>query len=166
MICKHCGFENDNYSEFCVNCGASLADSAYANEDTQVFNDGNGYYGEGGYDELPVVEKKPVDVLGIVGLVLGAVSLVFGCCCYFVPFVSYITSFVAPFLALAGIIVSSIGLSKAKKAGNKSVLAIIGLILSIIMMLVNIVLVVLVVVGLVGGLGAGLLGGMSEMMYY
>lgn len=114
MICKHCGYENDSYSEFCVNCGASLTEEVYANGDTQAY-DNNGYYAEnGGYYEEPAVEPKKTDGMGIASMVLGIVSLV---CCN--P---------SGLFAIVGLVLGIISSKNAKKNGEKSPFALAGII--------------------------------------
>jgi hypothetical protein len=62
--------------------------------------------------------------MGIAGLVFG----ILGAICAFIPFVNM----VGWFFALLGIVLSAIGMSKAKKANQSAGAAIAGLVLSII----------------------------------
>lgn len=114
MVCKYCGFENESYSEFCVNCGASLEAEEIQNEETQAYEE-NGYYGDnGGYYEESAVQPKKTDGMGIASMVLGIVSLV---CCN--P---------GGLFAIVGLILGIISTKKAKASGEKSPFALAGII--------------------------------------
>ena len=64
---------------------------------------------------------KAANVLSIIGFVAGVLAVVLGCCTPDLQFV----------FAIVGLILSAIGMKKAKNAGFTSVFGIIGLILSI-----------------------------------
>lgn len=71
---------------------------------------------------------NPGKTLGIVGLVLGVVG--------------FVVMFLAP---IAGLIVSIIGLSKSKKAGQKNGLAIAGIIVSSVALIANIIVTIVLI---------------------
>jgi hypothetical protein len=69
------------------------------------------------------------------------------------------------FVSPAGIIVSAIGLSRSRKAGNKNGLALAGLILSIVFFVVTVLVIVIIVAATVSLVGqcADLGGGVQEI---
>lgn len=67
------------------------------------------------YQQPPVVPGKG---MGIAGMVLGIIALVFGCC----------TEYVSIPCAVIGLILSIVAMSKAKKAGMKNGCAVAGLV--------------------------------------
>lgn len=183
MYCNNCGYNNADGNIICVNCGANLGTNAdyqnsgyneqanYGQQPVYGYENNyeNGYENsyENGYDNT-VLEKKPVDVLGIVSIILGAVGIVLsvGSCCCIIPFVPWIMIILALFLGVAGIVLGAISMKKAKKQGEKSVLGLVGLILSIVAMLTFIFSLVLVILMAVGVVGTGLAGGiLSELEY-
>jgi hypothetical protein len=69
--------------------------------------------------------------MGIAGLVLGILAAIGG----WIPVFSYI----AWLLAIAGIVLSALGLSKAKKANSSTGVCIAGLVLSIIGLVISLI---------------------------
>ncbi|MBQ7416075.1 MAG: hypothetical protein IJW14_03435 [Oscillospiraceae bacterium] len=91
-------------------------------------------YQQNGYQQPPYQQAAPVPGkgLGIAGMILGIISLVF-CCC---------TEYISIPCAVVGLILSIIGLSSAKKAGMKNGCAVAGIVCSAIsLVLVTIALV-------------------------
>jgi hypothetical protein len=90
--------------------------------------------------------------MGIAGLVLGILAAIGG----WIPGISY----VAWLLAIIGIVMSAIGMSKAKKANQSAGVSIAGLVLSIIGLVIGFLglLCTVLCVGAAAATGAGLLG--------
>ena len=88
--------------------------------------------------------------MGIAGLVLGILSAIGG----WIPPLSYI----AWLIAITGIVLSALGMKKAKAAGQPTGAAVAGLVLSIIGLVISLIglLCVVICVGAAAGLGAGL----------
>jgi hypothetical protein len=91
---------------------------------TNDVNNPNPYSTQGG---APAA-VNPGKTLGIVGLILGVVG--------------FVVMFLGP---IAGLIVSIIGLSKSKKAGQKNGLALAGIIVSSVALIANIITVIVIV---------------------
>jgi len=89
--------------------------------------------------------------MGIAGLVLGILAAIGG----WIPPLSYF----AWFIAILGIVLSAIGMSKAKKENQPTGAAVAGLVLSIIGLVISVIglLCVVVCVGAAAGLGGLLL---------
>lgn len=128
MICGNCGYENDGYSEFCVNCGAPVANynGNYNGDYNGNYNGNyNGGYNDGYYD-APAVQPKPApDGMGIASMVLGIVSLI-------------LTGDFA-ILAVVGLILGVISYKKTKTDKGSSGFAIAGIITSVINLVIVIV---------------------------
>ena len=107
MICRNCGTDCPEGAMNCVTCGAPL----YVEQQQ--------YYAQQPMQQPTGVPGKG---LGVAGMVLGIISLVFIC---FVPYVALIC-------AIVGLILSIVGMAKAKGAGMKNGMAVAGLVCSII----------------------------------
>jgi hypothetical protein len=88
--------------------------------------------------------------MGIAGLVLGILAAIGG----WIPGLSYVSWL----LAIIGIVLSAIGMSKAKKANQPTGVSVAGLVLSIIGLVISLIglLCTVICVGAAAGLGAGL----------
>jgi hypothetical protein len=84
--------------------------------------------------------------MGVAGLILGILAAIGG----WIPGVNMI----AWLLAIIGIVLSAVGMSKAKKAGNPAGVAVAGLVLSIIGLVISISGLLCLVC--IGGVAAGL----------
>ncbi len=130
MMCQNCGSEIPEGACACVNCGTVVQETVVT----------------------PANEKPaaaPGQIMGIVSLVLGILSILSGCCCSFIiGFFSLIA--VIPF-AIAGVITGVIALKQAKEANTKNVMAIVGIVCSALGILSGLVYVIL----FVGILGLG-----------
>ena len=109
MFCPNCGAQNADNVAFCASCGANMT-AQQAPVQQPVY-------------QQPVYQQQPASVpgkgLGIAGMVLGIISLVLFC-------VTYIS---IP-CAIVGIILSGVGLKKAKDVGMKNGMAVAGLVCS------------------------------------
>lgn len=114
MICKICGTKNNETAAFCENCGNPLHRPDPVPQPQPVI-------AEPVAAPVPAGEL-PAKGLGIAGLVLGIVSIVF-CCCI---------GFLSAAFAITGLIFSIIAMKRAKAVGMKNNTALAGLILSII----------------------------------
>ena len=73
--------------------------------------------------------------MGIASIILGVLSMIFavaGFLLSWVPALGALLSFGAPVLALIGIVLGGVGLSRAKNSGDGSTLATLGLTLNVI----------------------------------
>jgi hypothetical protein len=88
--------------------------------------------------------------MGVAGLVLGILAAIGG----WIPGISYVSWL----LAIIGIVLSAIGMSKAKKANQPTGICVAGLVLSIIGLVISFIglLCTVICVGAAAGLGAGL----------
>ena len=93
---------------------------------------GQQYYAQPVYGARP---EAPGNGLCIAGMVCGILSLLFLC-----------SSFLSLVPAILGIVLSAVGLSKAKKAGVKNGMAIAGLVTSSLALVIDIALIVLLLV--------------------
>lgn len=151
MICPICGSSNDDNLQFCGKCGANMTYNAqgyYAQYEgfeqatstapdeapSHTPNYQQSYYQQPDYQQpngyYPQPTKKdPGKVLGIVGFALAMGSLVLSDGMIF---------------AIAGIIVSAIGLNKSKKEGFNNGFAKAGLITSIVVTCVSVLIIGLI----------------------
>lgn len=113
----------------------------------------------------PAAPAAPSKALGIVSLILGALSLVSQFCCSCIPMVGGCLSSLAPIFAIVGIVLACIQMSKAKKAGIKDVMAIIGLILSIVGLVASIIASIILICTYGLSFFTGILGGMADSGY-
>ena len=163
MICQKCGLEIPEESRNCPYCGAPVAEPPqnsqlqyqplqyeqpqhqqaqyqqpqnqqvqYGQPQNQQPPYGQQYYAQPVYGARP---EAPGNGLCIAGMVCGILSLLFLC--------SSILSLVP---AILGIVLSAVGLSKAKKAGVKNGMAIAGLVTSSLALVIDIALSVLLLV--------------------
>jgi hypothetical protein len=115
--CPQCGAAVDQGSATCKYCGEALpqqqaAPPQYVQQPQEP------------YDQQTVIIKQHSNPMGIAGLVLGILAAVGG----WIPGINYITWL----LGIIGIILSAIGMSKAKKANQSAGICVAGLVLSII----------------------------------
>lgn len=133
MFCSKCGVQNEEGLNFCANCGAPLNAAPAAPVAPQ-----QPVYQQPAYQPAPVVPGKG---MGIAGMVLGIIGLVFMCVFYIgIP------------CAIVGVILSGLASSKAKKAGLKNGMATAGIVCSCIALGFNI----LWIVGLGAAIGIGM----------
>jgi hypothetical protein len=88
--------------------------------------------------------------MGVAGLVLGILAAIGG----WIPGISYVSWL----LAIVGIVLSAVGMSKAKKTSQPAGICVAGLVLSIIGLVVSVIglLCTVICVGAAAGLGASL----------
>ncbi len=133
MFCNNCGAECSPQSTFCTNCGAALA-AAAPQPTPQTYTPPTAPYATGAYPyNAPV--SVPGKGFGIAGMVLGIISLVFFCLWY-----------IALPCAVVGIILSAVGLNKAKAAGAKNSMAVAGIVCSAIAIGIAIIFLIIVMV--------------------
>lgn len=111
----------------------------------------------------PAAPAAPSKALGIVSLIFGALSLVSQLCCACIS--GGCLSSLAPIFAIVGIILACIQMSKAKKAGTKDVMAIIGLILSIVGLIAYAIYLVFMIATYGLSFLTGILGGIVDSGY-
>ena len=167
IYCKQCNSEVPT-GDVCPNCGTIV--------DYQVLDK----------EGKEVKPKNPGNVLGIVSLILGCLSLVFplGCCmcaCFstlfstIIPVTGMLASIIqivligiSLVLGIIGLILAIIGKKKSKAVNMKNTMATVGLITSIFGIAFAVVGIVLVIIGFIAGIGLGVLGialaGFSSMM--
>lgn len=167
IYCKNCNSEVPT-GDVCPNCGTIV--------DYQVLDS----------DGKEVKPKNPGNVLGIVSLILGCLSLVFplGCCMcscisslfsLMIPVTGMFASIVQIVLVglslvfgVVGLILAIIGKKKSKAVGMKNTMATVGLITSIFGIAFAVIGIALIIIGFIAGLGLGLfsivLAAFSSMM--
>lgn len=145
MICKNCGATNADTDAFCVSCGAALEEAAAQVVTEEVA-------AEVVSEETVENGKNPGKTLGIVSLVLGIASLLIGSVCSCTC--ACLGGSLPLLMAIGGIVTGAIGLSKAKKAGEKNPLALVGMILSIVAI---VIIIIFIIVNAVIGGASGLL---------
>ena len=162
MFCPNCGTQNADNAAFCAGCGAKLSVEQPVYEPQQpavepqqpVSEPQQPVYQQPVYQQpayqqpayqQPVyqqpfqqpVYQQPVTVpgkgLGIAGMVLGIIALLFTCC----------SEYISIPCAVIGLILSIVGLSKAKKAGMKNGCALAGIICTCIALVITTLLLVL-----------------------
>lgn len=155
MICKSCGAENAEGAAFCATCGTSLEEKNEAVAVQQPETEAPATEtpaAEAPAAEVPVSEApaKPSKVMGIVSTVLGALSLLGNASC--TCMCGCLGGFPAIVMGIVGLVLSIMAMVKAKNAGTKDTLAIVGLVLSILSLLLC--LLVCIVNAVIGGAGA------------
>ncbi len=169
MKCPTCGKELAPGAKFCTGCGNALPAPTYAAPAAPVapgapvapmgapvgappvaptgmppYSAAPAGYPPGYAPVKPVIPGKG---LGIAGMVLGIISVVFVCFSYLVfPII----------IAIVGCVLSGVGLKKAKDAGMKNGMATAGLVCSCISLGLNII-------GLIAGLALG--GSLLEAIF-
>lgn len=161
MFCPNCGTQNADNAAFCAGCGAKLSVEQPVYEPQQpavepqqpVSAPQQPVYQQPVYQQpayqQPVyqqayqqpfqqpVYQQPVTVpgkgLGIAGMVLGIIALLFTCC----------SEYISIPCAVIGLILSIVSLSKAKKAGMKNGCALAGIICTCISLVITTLLLVL-----------------------
>ena len=127
MFCPNCGTQNAEGTAFCAGCGANL-NAKQAPVQQPV-------YQQPVYQQ-PVYQQpaaNPGKGLGITGMVLGIVALVFFCSWYIsIP------------CAIIGAALSGVSMKKAQDAGAKNGLAVAGLVCSVIALAVCVFYLILV----------------------
>lgn len=159
MFCAKCGVQNDDNLNFCANCGAPLKEAAPVVTETPA-EPGQPVYQAPVAPQQPVYQAPPVPVspvypapaapivpgkgLGITGMVLGIISLVFFCVFYIgLP------------CAIIGLVLSIVSASKAKSVGQKNGMATAGIICSAISIGLGLIVILLGVIGIIGSVGMG-----------
>ncbi len=160
MICKSCGAENAEGSAFCATCGTSLEEKNEAVAVQQPETEApaaEAPAAEAPAAEVPAAEvpvseapAKPSKVMGIVSTVLGALSLLGNASC--TCMCGCLGGFPAIVMGIVGLVLSIMAMVKAKNAGTKDTLAIVGLVLSILSLLLC--LLVCIVNAVIGGASA------------
>lgn len=103
-------------------------------------------------------DKDPGQVIGIVALILGIITVLAQCCSSFL-----IPGALALPFAIAAIVCGAIGMKKSKAAGKTNVMAIIGLVLGILNLIGAVVALLSIII--FGGAAIGL-SFLEGMMYY
>lgn len=114
MFCPICGKDCKENEAFCENCGNPLHRVPPVQPpqyQPEVVPTAPQFQGE-----------VPGKTMGIVGMVLGIVSILFGCCIFYLAIPC----------GIAGIILSAIAMKKAKEVRGKNNFALAGLICSIV----------------------------------
>lgn len=101
------------------------------------------------------------DVLGWVGVILGAVSWL-ACCCSIIPFVGLIIQLVALLMAVGAIVCGALSYRNATRTGGSAVLGILGMVFGGVRIALVIAAVVIVLVMLGLGMGAGILEALAQ----
>ena len=132
MVCKICGTNNGETAAFCENCGNPLHRPDPVPQPQPIIAE-------------PIVApvptgELPAKGLGIAGMILGIVSILFGCCTPVFPFLC----------AAVGLILSCIAMGKAKSVSRKNHFGTAGLILGIIGTIVSLTGLILSIFGLKG----------------
>lgn len=146
MFCNQCGVPNPDNANNCVNCGAPLNNQQNAQPNFQQPNYQQPNFQQPNFQQPnfqqpmygmpPVPPTIPGKGLGIAGMVLGIISLVFFC--YW---------FLAIPAAIIGVALSGVGYSKAKAVGMKNSMAVAGITCSSIALGVAIIFMILALVG-------------------
>ena len=141
MFCPNCGTQNADNVAFCAGCGTKLgADQPVQQPVSEVpVYEAPAQPQQPAYQQpvyqTPAQPQQPVyqqpyqpayqqpsvvpgKGMGIAGMVLGIIALVFGCC----------TEFISIPCAVIGLILSAVAMSKAKKAGMKNGCAVAGIV--------------------------------------
>lgn len=127
MFCPNCGTQNADGTAFCAGCGANL-NAQQAPTQQPVYQ--QPVYQQPIYRQPASVPGKG---LGVTGMVLGIVALVFFCSWYIsVP------------CAIIGAALSGVSMKKAQEAGMKNGLAVAGLVCSVVALAVCVIYLILV----------------------
>lgn len=135
--CPNCNYKNNDSDFSCMACGSQLPQQEHNNDyQNQNINQNenqyqNDYEGNG--------TKKNSNVLGIVSVSTGGVSLLILCCCW---------QSLTPILAIAAIVTGIIGLKSNSilNKGNK-IMSTIGIITGAISIIFTIIIIVMYVTG-------------------
>ncbi len=138
MVCNNCGNQNVDNANNCAFCGAPLnAQQAAPQAAPQQPPMGQPMYQQPMYQQPVQAPSVPGKGLGIAGMVLGIVSLALWCFIYLaIP------------CAIIGLILSAIGMKKAKDVGMKNGMAVAGIVCS------AIALGILVIIWIIGMMAA------------
>jgi len=101
------------------------------------------------------------DVLGWVGVGLGAVSWL-ACCCSVIPFVGAIIQIVALLMAVGAIVCGALSYRNASRTGGSPVLGILGMVFGGVRIALVIAAIVIVIILLALGMGAGVLEAIAQ----
>ena len=143
--CRFCGKELQGGQKFCPHCGCAVEEAPPAEAEGQsrppaenggqfppppvngLYGQGNGYapppYGQYPYYMPPVPEKKPINVCGLIGMIIAIFTMTFGWL--------FLGGILPVILAIAAVVLSAIGLATYKKY-RLSGCAVAGLIIGII----------------------------------
>ena len=106
----------------------------------------------------PGVEE---DVLGWVGVGLGAVSWL-ACCCSIIPFVGAIIQLVAMLMAVGAVVCGALSYRNASRSGGSPVLGILGMVFGGVRIALVIAAIIIVIIMLALGMGAGLMEALAQ----
>ena len=162
MNCNNCGYFNNDANTNCEMCGAALLQPVSNEAEASGFNEQYcGEYPQQNYQHEYVqpaqsfaaepvaatasADKDPGQVLGIVALVAGVVSILAICC---TSILMPVLSLVALPFSIAAIVCGALGMKKSKEAGKTNVMAIIGLVIGVLSILAVVASIVLFVFGI------------------
>lgn len=132
MFCPICGNDCREDQAFCENCGNPMHRAAPVQP---VQNP---------YMDIPTAQhfqpEVPSKTMGIVAMILGICSILFGCCIFFLAIP----------MAIAAIILGGIAMKRAKDAGRSNGFALAGLICGIVGLALAVIY-VLVLIAMSGG---------------
>lgn len=132
MLCSNCGVQNDDNLNYCTNCGAPLSQGSPAAPQQPVYQ--QPVAPQPVYQVAPVIPGKG---MGIAGMVLGIVGLVFVCFFYIgLP------------CSIIGLILSVLSFNKAKAVGQQNSMATAGIVCSCISLGINVISLILAVIGI------------------
>lgn len=107
MFCSNCGTKVPDGNAFCPNCGSPVNQQTYQQQQTY----------QPPFTPYYAPQSSAGNVLGIIGMIAGIVSLVLFCIWYIsIP------------IGIAAIVISAIGMSKSKHSGAKNGMALSGII--------------------------------------
>ena len=142
MYCRRCGKEIAADAAFCPHCGAKQEDELQTSSVPPY--SGQTQYSAGGYRAVPAELEKPINNLGIAGMIVGLVSLWLS----WVLFLGLVASIVA-------IAISGVALSR-RNSYRMNGFAVAGLVLGIVALLPSILYVVIFIVASLAATGGGM----------
>ena len=122
MYCRRCGKEIAADAAFCPHCGARQEDEPLQASSVPPYS-GQTQYSAGGYRAVPAELEKPINNLGIAGMIVGLVSLWLS----WVLFLGLVASIVA-------IVISGVALSR-RNSYRMNGFAVAGLVLGLVALL-------------------------------
>ena len=142
MYCRRCGKEIAADAAFCPHCGAKQEDELQTSSVPPY--SGQTQYSAGGYRAVPAELEKPINNLGIAGMIVGLVSLWLS----WVLFLGLVASIVA-------IAISGVALSR-RNSYRMNGFAVAGLVLGLVALLPSILYVVIFIVASLAATGGGM----------
>ena len=143
MYCRKCGKEIAADAAFCPHCGARQEDEPLQASSVPPYS-GQTQYSAGGYRAVPAELEKPINNLGIAGMVVGLISLWLS----WVLFLGLVASIVA-------IAISGVALSR-RNSYRMNGFAVAGLVLGLVALLPSILYVVIFIVASLAATGGGM----------